>query len=452
METALKLAAFNFSYPAPQAGESPRAAAPRAVGESAHATTPHAEAAGAAEPSSNTRALWPEPRNWELPRGAFALLEGATGSGKSTLLRCLVPALAPKGERTGEAVTCGNVAFVAQNPATQMVCDSVLAELAFNLENAGTPAPQMRRRVAEVAHFFGLEPWLATPVANLSGGQQQLLAIATALTTQPALLLLDEPTSQLDPVAAAQIESALFRANKELGVTVLIATHTPERFEKYSPTRFALPSNSYIEEFNFESTSAAPITKGLALSDVFFKYEKHSRWVLQGFDLEVKLGEVHVLMGGNGCGKSTALKLLSGALKPQTGHLTSAFKKSQAYIPQDVRLLFIHDTIVEELGEGTDQRHPFDLSGGQQQLLALRKATRHNPQLLLLDEPARGLDAANKQAVVEALRQLNAQGTTIVLATHDRQLAQQLACRVTLIFNGQAACTLPAADYFAQGE
>ncbi len=370
-----------------------------------------------------------------------------------------MPALAPKGERTGEAVTCGNVAFVAQNPATQMVCDSVLAELAFNLENAGTPAPQMRRRVAEVAHFFGLEPWLATPVANLSGGQQQLLAIATALTTQPALLLLDEPTSQLDPVAAANVITALVRANKELGCTILVATRSPEPYAPVAPKSLNLnltpgpTSPAAAGELQVRrGLSAALKTSPLILSDVFFKYEKHARWVLQGFDLEVKPGEVHVLMGGNGCGKSTALKLLSGALKPQTGHLTSAFKKSQAYIPQDVRLLFIHDTVAEELGEGTDQRHPFDLSGGQQQLLALRKATRHNPQLLLLDEPARGLDAANRQAVVEALRQLNAQGTTIVLATHDRQLAQQLACRVTLIFNGQAACTLPAADYFAQGE
>ncbi|WP_080798823.1 energy-coupling factor ABC transporter ATP-binding protein [Arabiibacter massiliensis] len=187
------------------------------------------------------------PVDWTVQEGAFQLLVGATGSGKTTLLRCLKPAIAPVGERAGAVAVFGRpvgdldareaaalVGYVAQSPENQIVCDSVWHELAFGLENLGVPRPEMRRRVAEAAHFFGIEPWFRREVAELSGGQKQMVALASVLALRPRLLLLDEPTSQLDPVAEKSFLHALFRVNRELGITVVAATHAPESMAPYA--------------------------------------------------------------------------------------------------------------------------------------------------------------------------------------------------------------------------
>ncbi|MFR8045124.1 MAG: energy-coupling factor ABC transporter ATP-binding protein [Eggerthella lenta] len=126
------------------------------------------------------------------------------------------------------------VGYVAQSPENQIVCDSVWHELAFGLENLGVEQDEMRRRVAEVAHFFGIEPWFRRSVAELSGGQKQMTTLAGTLAMQPRLLLLDEPTAQLDPVAEKNFLHALFRVNRELGITVVVATHAPEAMAEYA--------------------------------------------------------------------------------------------------------------------------------------------------------------------------------------------------------------------------
>ena len=167
------------------------------------------------------------PLDWRVEEGAFQLIVGATGSGKTTLLRCCAPAVAPAGERAGSLSLFGRpvdgldvreaaatAGYVAQSPENQIVCDSVWHELAFGLENLGVPQDAMRRRVAEVAHFFGIEPWFRRSIDGLSGGQKQMVTLAGTLAMQPRLLLLDEPTSQLDPVAEKNFLHALFRVNR----------------------------------------------------------------------------------------------------------------------------------------------------------------------------------------------------------------------------------------------
>lgn len=191
------------------------------------------------------------PLDWRVPQGAFQLLVGATGSGKTTLLRNCKPSIAPHGECTGELAAFGQLAsqlasqlddrqsaslvgYVSQNPENQIVCDTVWHEVAFGLENLGTLQDVMRRRVAEVAHFFGIEPWFRRQVSELSGGQRQIVTLASALALRPSLLLLDEPTAQLDPVAEKTFLYALFRINRELGITVVVSTHNPEAMADYA--------------------------------------------------------------------------------------------------------------------------------------------------------------------------------------------------------------------------
>ena len=177
----------------------------------------------------------------DIRRGEFMVLCGASGCGKSTLLRLLKRELAPKGEKSGEIFFCGKeqselsereaaceIGYVLQNPENQIVTDKVWHELAFGLENMGVPTPVIRRRVAEMACFFGIDYWFRKKTTELSGGQKQLLNLASILSMQPKLLILDEPTSQLDPIAASDFIHTLSKINKDLGLTILMTEHRLE--------------------------------------------------------------------------------------------------------------------------------------------------------------------------------------------------------------------------------
>ena len=191
--------------------------------------------------------------DWSVPQGAFALLVGGTGSGKSTLLSLLKPEIAPAGELTGELRVLGEdvadmdvrasaerVGYVFQDPENQIVCETVWHEMAFGLENLGLVRDEMRRRVAETSYFFGLEDWLHRDTDTLSGGRKQLLSLAAVLALRPRVLLLDEPTSQLDPVAEKNFLHALFRVNRELGCTVVVATHQPRPMLEYATCAYRI--------------------------------------------------------------------------------------------------------------------------------------------------------------------------------------------------------------------
>lgn len=442
------------------------------------------------------------PLDWQVEQGAFQLLVGATGSGKTTLLRCLKPAIAPAGTRTGQLEVFGTpaedlgvreaaalVGYVAQSPENQLVCDSVWHELAFGLENLGIPQAEMRRRVAEVAHFFGIEPWFRRPVAELSGGQKQILTLASVLAMQPQVLLLDEPTSQLDPVAEKNFLHALFRVNRELGITVVVATHAPETMADYATDMVELrdgemrvpapcPSRApMVHRVNQETLRLAQagepgaFREVVSLRDTYLRYARDADWVLRGLDLDVAAGSIHALVGGNGCGKSTLLRVIAGVLKPERGQVTNKLSARQALLPQDPKALFVCDTVRDELCEwqrscgyvdaavdATLERfdlaahagnHPYDLSGGQQQKLALAKLLLTDPDLLLLDEPTKGLDAPSKCIVATELLRRAQAGVTIVLATHDLAFVALVSDEATMLFDGEVACTEPTDRFFA---
>ena len=461
-----------------------------------------------------------------VKEGAFCVITGPTGCGKTTLLRSLNPELAPVGARAGRIEACGQVlldapvaegcppaaprragapsaisastpsaapapdprisaaqiGFVMQDPDAQLVCDTVLHELAFGLENLGTPQDAMRRRVAEAAHFFGIESWLHAACETLSGGQKQIVNLAAALALRPRLLLLDEPTVQLDPNAQGQFLALLARVNRDLGVTVIMSTHAPESVAGCATCRLELdaplapaPRAAACERlrprWRDRAEALAASECCLTVRGAHFRYGRGEPWVLRGLDLSVRCGSVHAVVGGNGCGKSTLLKLMAGVEKPQRGHVRNALARSQALLPQDPKALLVCDSVAEELAEWrarcgyapTDERamlsrfgldgcenlHPYDLSGGQQQKLALAKLLLTGARLLLLDEPTKGLDPRACADMAHTLRALADEGRTVVLVTHDLDFASVVADEVTMLFDGEAACTEPAEAFFA---
>ncbi len=436
-----------------------------------------------------------------IERGAFCVAVGSTGSGKTTLLRSLKPELAPVGEYRGSAsvlgrAVCGaergdggftalesaqSIGFVMQDPAAQIVCDTVWHELAFGLENLGTPREEMRRRVAEIAHFFGIGPWVRKKTDELSGGQKQLVNLASALALRPSVLLLDEPTAQLDPNAVKQFLFLLGRVNRELGITVVVATHSPEDMEPYLTQRIDLSESCPAATKDAAQEALSPRTRerasslsraetALCVRDLHFRFDRREPWVLRGIDLDIASGSVHAFVGGNGCGKTTLLRCLAGVKRPQRGKVRNALAASQAMLPQDPKALFVCDSVREELMEwaprcGYDEaaaqaaaarfgladfarRHPYDLSGGQQQKLAIAKLLLAKPNLLFLDEPTKGLDPASTAELSRIVRDLADAGTTIILVTHDLDFALVCADVVSMLFDGEVACTEPAREFF----
>ncbi len=476
------------------------------------------------------------PLSWEVASGSFCILVGQTGSGKTTLLKNLVPALAPAGNRAGKISLFGTpvneidplsaattVGYVAQNPDAQLVCDTVWHELAFGLENLGMPQDAMRLRVAEVAHFFGMESWFRSRVADLSGGRKQITALAAALALRPSLLLLDEPTSQLDPIAERTFLHELFRVNRQLGITVVVATHAPETMVDYATHAGCLREgriescdlaafrarplhfpDSSKEEAPSENTPSEPSATSLpiaarlrsrvsralspnaaaaregepklqapaiVLDDAYMRYRPDDDWALRGFDLVVARGSIHALLGGNGCGKSTLLRVVAQVRSLERGSVRNELAARQALLPQNPKALLVCDSVAEELAEWqascgyTDDEiaciaqsfglsnlmsvHPFDLSGGQQQLLALTKLLLTKPDLLLLDEPTKGLDPEAKVLAARHIADFAHGGGTVVAATHDLAFAALVCNSVTLMFDGENAATQTPDQFFA---
>ena len=502
-----------------------------------------------------------EELDWRVPQGAFALLVGGTGSGKSTLLSLLKPEISPTGECTGELRVLGEsvadmdvrasaerVGYVFQDPENQIVCETVWHEMAFGLENLGMSRDEMRRRVAETSYFFGLEDWLHRDTDTLSGGRKQLLSLAAVLALRPRVLLLDEPTSQLDPVAEKSFLHALFRVNRELGCTVAVATHQPRPMLEYATCAYRIEggrvrevadiaslghrdelfsdeasgwgaswrakngvfssdsgqlgslgprggapgakkrlksdkSDEFEAQILPQDDSGASLRAGgcrilpkmhagsaTTLAGSWFRYDRASGWVLRGLDAAFSVGAVHAVVGGNGCGKSTMLSVLAKTVKLQRGHMERG-AASAALLPQNPKALLVAEAVRDELMEwastcgydeavareraaslglsGLDGRHPYDLSGGQRQLLALAKLLLIGPELLLLDEPTKGLDLVSRRIIARALRDHAKAGGTVIMATHDLDFAEQVADDIAMMFDGEIACMEPPADFFA---
>lgn len=479
-----------------------------------------------------------------VPEGAFLVLCGPSGCGKSTLLRQLKPALAPHGVRQGrilfrdapleqadQRTQAARIGFVQQSPENQIVTDKVWHELAFGLESLGTDTPTIRRRVAEMAAFFGIEDWFYRDVAELSGGQKQLLNLASIMAMQPEILILDEPTSQLDPIAASDFLNTLRKINAELGTTILITEHRVEDIFPYADRAIVMDGGKVIandtprnigkrlwEEKNDMFTAmptpvrvfygsggagecpltvregrnwlsdifpnppeiielpAQPQTEedgeiALSLKELWFRYEKNSPDVLRGASVEVAKGSLHAIVGGNGAGKSTTLKAVCGICRPYRGKVKvlgkpvekykqqELFRGCLAMLPQDPKSLFVKKTVLEDLQEMTQNEqdiretaeicqitsllksHPYDLSGGEQQRAALAKVLLTRPQLLLLDEPTKGIDSFFKETFASILTELKKKGITIVMVSHDVEFCARYADQVSMFFDGQVLTT-----------
>ncbi|MDR2686360.1 MAG: ATP-binding cassette domain-containing protein [Oscillospiraceae bacterium] len=355
--------------------------------------------------------------------GEFVVLCGPSGCGKTTLLRQLKPTLAPHGARSGEIFFEGkplstldrrgaaaNIGFVLQNPGSQIVTDKVWHELAFGLESLGFDTPAIRLRVAEMASFFGIQGWFHMDVNELSGGQMQLLALASVMALQPSLLILDEPTAQLDPIAAADFLAAVGKINRELGVTVLLTEHRLEEAFPLASLVIAMDEGEIIARgsasevgqalrghgmfaampvpmrvwASVENQFQCPVTvregrawlsrctirnsqctmeeaadarhgdmPAIALENVWFKYDKNGPDVLRGLDYKAYPGELACILGGNGTGKTTALSVMAGLRRAYRGQVRT--QGSIAMLPQNPQLLFAAKTVREDLLETLSQ-------------------------------------------------------------------------------------------------
>ena len=435
---------------------------------------------------------------WQVPAGAFALLVGDTGSGKSTLLSLAKPEVARVGDLRGEVLVAGEdvralpaarsaaeVGYVFQSPENQIVCDTVWHELAFGLENLGTPVDEMRRRIAETSYFFGIDEWARAETSTLSGGRKQLVALASVLAMRPSLLLLDEPTAQLDPIAERSFLHALFRVNRELGCTVVVATHAPRAMLDYATCAYRIEGGGVSEVADLREladrpslglpeggavrTGARGNATAVRVDGAWFRYDRDDPWVLRGLDLAVGRGSVMALVGGNGCGKSTLLSAMARTCRLHRGRVCGEVAR-QALLPQDPRALLVADRVEDELMEWSRPAgygsaafadmlerlgisalagcHPLDLSGGQQQLVALAKVALAAPDLLLLDEPTKGLDLASRRRAARLVRELRDRGCAVVMATHDLDFAEQVADIVTMLFDGEVASSAPTREFF----
>lgn len=443
-----------------------------------------------------------------VPQGAFCLLVGATSSGKTTLLRLAKPEVAPAGTLVGRVRVLGHevsalagdpllsatsVGYVFQSPDSQIICDTVWHEMAFGLEGLGTAQDEMRQRIAETGYFLGIDRWFHRRTSELSGGQRQVLALAATLVMRPRLLLLDEPVSMLDPVAAKDFLGLLFRVNRELGVTVVVATHAPGAMVDYATMALSLGEGDQagtVVPCDLDALRAVPSLPlgpprgddrgqpvAIRLSDVWFRYERSKEWVCRSCSLATRRNEVRALVGANGSGKSTLLSLVAQVARPQRGsaHVAHELAMSQALLPQSPRALLSHETVAEELLEwsasaGYDgaaarellsellrtpadtlwQRHPYDLSIGQQQLVVLTKLLVTHPHLLLLDEPTMGLDQAARAAVARAVAAARDADATVIIATHDLAFCRAVADSVSLIFDGGIATTEPTETFLEE--
>ena len=543
---------------------------------------------GFSYPESSRKVL--EHVNLNIKEGTLNVIMGRSGCGKSTLLRQLKSGLAPAGEKEGEILyrniplrdtdhrtQSQEIGFVMQNPDNQIVTDKVWHELAFGLESLGYDNATIRLRVAEMASYFGIQKWFYKNVSELSGGQKQLLNLASVMAMHPSLLILDEPTSQLDPIAASDFLETVKKINRDIGTTVLLTEHRLQDIIPYADRVFVMDEGTLFLEgkpreigtklkeqhhgmflsmpvpmqiyAGTDSALTCPLTvsegrqwireyikeKGIKkeeiqqanqrlekqgeknenetagffghlkrqkentppaiqMKDIWFRYEKDSPDVIQDLSLEVKKGEFYALVGGNGTGKSTTLSLLGRVHQPYSGRIyldgkdLRSFSDRELYcgylgvMPQNPQSIFLKKTVLEDLYsviggkkekpsseypismkkekaiegivslthlEGLLERHPYDLSGGEQQRLALAKVLLLRPKILLMDEPTKGMDAEYKEELGSILKKLQSHGMTIFMISHDVEFVAEYADTTGLFFEGNIVTSKKTRDFFA---
>ena len=479
----------------------------------------------------------------DIKSGEFVTICGKSGCGKTTLLRHLKPSLTPHGISRGtiefngceigkinEREQCKKIGYVQQRPDNQIVTDKVWHELAFGLENLGYKTEEIRTKVAEMASFFGIQNWFLKDVTDLSGGQKQLLNLASVMIMQPDVLILDEPTAQLDPITAVNLLETVSKINRELGTTVILTEHRLEEVFPMSDRIVVIEDGKIIADdipknigkklignpifnalptpvrvyYSVENGCECPVTirEGrkwleairktdelktitpekindvlIELKDVWFKYEKDAPDIIKGLSTKIYAGEIFAIVGGNGTGKTTAMSVICGLLKPYSGNVLVAgkniskisdkFRGLFGVLPQDPQSVFSQNTVYGELAEMSDNEekvnkiakqchidhllksHPYDLSGGEQQRLALAKILLLEPKILLMDEPTKGFDSYFKEKFANILSDLKAKGITIVMVSHDIEFCAKYADRCAMFFDGNITSVDNSREFFA---
>lgn len=553
--------------------------------------------------------------NIDIGSGEFVIIMGSSGSGKTTLLKMLKRNMIPAGRYSGRVYIYGKeadkltdrenaagIGYVSQDPDNQIVTDKVWHELAFGLENLGMDNVTIRKKVAEMSEYFGITGWYDREVSKLSGGQKQILNLASVMVMQPGILLLDEPTANLDPLAAIRFLDVVKRINQELGVTVVMVEHNLEHIyadadriiaidkgrvaANSSPKKAAadiiaagsflieglpvasrlyagynkkngnsvvsynnvnIDSNNkdnhilsdeipltvkegrrwyvnykkvygkditkdkdkinnfagksiindkvikkdvleednitgnknkkrigFIKKNNLENKSSRKNTDNIEntvcqLKNVSYSYNKKLPYIIDGVDVSFKEGRITAILGGNGAGKSTLLKLIAGIIEPVRGKIIS--NKRIIMLPQDPKAVFTEVSVEEELAEVLmdkgngiynnmpmeDKReiveqiieefglndirknNPYDISGGQQEKLAIAKVLLLKPEVLLLDEPTNGLDPYFKKTLGKLLKKINAGGVTIIIVSHDLEFVDSFCDDVIMLFDRKVA-------------
>lgn len=452
--------------------------------------------------------------SFDIQEGDFILIAGASGSGKTTLLRHLKKELMPKGERKGSVVyqkqplekldferSVGEIAYLFQDPSHQMVMDTVWHEIAFGLENMGMPYEQMKRTVAEIVNYFDLQDIYDRGTHELSGGQKQMVNLAALTAMHPKVLVLDEPTAQLDPVGRRDFLSMIVQLQREFQITVIMATHYLEDvMEMADQCIFMENGNIIIQEkpkdaieilwkkghgmkkslpqvIRLAERLGIPPTFSMgkirnALENCKYQVEKREdknsptilniehlyagypqKEVLKNLSIEIKKQEMFAVVGANGSGKSTLLKCIVGQME-YDGKMKS--DKRIVYLPQNPEVVFVHDCLEDDLKDVSSNQeelldglleisglrgklkcHPYDLSGGQRQMAALIKVLMAHPGLLLLDEPTKGMDREHIQIFGQFLQTLKEKGLTILCVSHDLEFCAEFADRTGMMFDGR---------------
>ncbi len=483
-----------------------------------------------------------------IEQGDFCVICGKSGSGKSTLLRLLKREVAPRGDISGEIlfndmqpcklqneVSVSEIGFVHQDIDSQLVCDKVWKELSFGLGNLGFDDDYIAARVAEVSEYFGISKWYNRKISELSGGSKQIVSLAAVMTMNPKVLLLDEPTSMLDPIAKKNFVSILSRLNKEFGITIVMVEHNLESvFEiatqivvldsgkvvcKENPLTLAgeLFDNPYakyigLTEFaeiyaRFEKNKIMPLdingkkawlknklneninySKNLRNSGsnfsataeketlikadrLCFRYDKKGEDIVKDCSFDLKKGEIVCVVGGNGGGKTTFINLLNGVLKSYSGRIKVDKNCKIATMPQNAKGLFVENSVQDELLvcakllkvdkavalklmesfdlEHISQNHPYDISGGEVQRLALAKLFLTNPDIIIFDEPTQGMDMSAKEYLKNLLVKNKNEGKGVIVVTHDLRFAASVADRVGIFFDGKILSLRDGKEFFA---
>jgi len=434
-----------------------------------------------------------EDLSMQVEEGDFVLLYGSSGSGKSTVCRML-NGLVPKysgGRMKGTVIVDGlitknntitklssKIGLVFQDPESQFVMDSVENELSFGLENRNSPPAEVKRRVDYAVQKLGISHLLARKTGELSSGEKQKVILASIISMNPKVLVLDEPTSQLDPQARREFIKLVAKISREDNLTVMMVEHNVDEAIGFADYVYDLDKKRRMssKEFQKEHIKKDPkpkrkrAKKGHPVVSVrnLSKYLS-GRKIINDVNLDVYNGECLAIMGRNGAGKTTLVKHFNGLLSPDEGSVkvfgmdttktpVEELARYVSYLPQNPSDMLFCDTVWEEveftlrqMGLKADvgsmlQRfdllnhkddYPRDLSVGEKQRVALASILISNPRMVVLDEPTRGIDAKSREAMMEIVRSMTAEGRTVVLVTQDEKLAAALADRTMVVDEGR---------------